>query len=250
MKRVILPVSNPDPISVRQTFADIAHRYDLANHFLSGGIDFLWRKKLVGLSRKGSCSDILDLATGSGDVAMALRKNLPANASITGIDFCEPMLEFARRKRDRLKEGAKTMRFLVGDCLKLTFREESFDLVTIAFGLRNLSDRKKGLSEMLRVLKPGGRLIILEFSQPFFWFRPIYYAYLKGILPWMARLVTGDRKAYLYLGSSISNFPNRSDLAKELMEAGFERIFSIPMTFSIVAIHLGEKPTTHCQFAP
>ena len=103
---------------------------------------------------------------------------------------------------------------------------------------------------MLRVLKPVGRLIIHEFSQPFFWFSPIYYAYLKGILPWMARLVTGDRKAYLYLGSSISNFPSRSDLAKELMEAGFERIFSIPMTFSIVAIHLGEKPTTHSQFAP
>ena len=183
MKRVILPVSNPDPISVRQTFADIAHRYDLANHFLSGGIDFLWRKRLVGLSRKGSCSDILDLSTGRGDVAMALRKNLPANASITGIDFCEPMLEFARRKRDRLKEGAKTMRFLVGDCLKLAFREESFDLVTIAFGLRNLSDRKKGLSEMLRVLKPGGRLIILEFSQPFFWFRPIYYACLLYTSP-------------------------------------------------------------------
>jgi demethylmenaquinone methyltransferase/2-methoxy-6-polyprenyl-1,4-benzoquinol methylase len=133
--------------------------------------------------------------------------------------------------------------FIEGDCLELALEDESFDLVTIAFGLRNLSDRAKGLREMRRVLKPGGRLIVLEFSQPYFWFRPFYYLYLRGILPWMARLITGDRKAYLYLGTSISNFPNRKELSAELVESGFSSPLVHPMTFSVVALHIARKET-------
>ena len=234
-------MSGPDPVAVRDTFTSVAPRYDLANHLLSGGIDFLWRRKLVKQARQGAHDQILDLATGSGDVALALRDGLSGKVKITGVDFCEPMLDRARRKRDQQNLDKHENQFLVGDCLDLEFPDESFDLITIAFGLRNLADRKLGLSEMLRVLKPGGRLMVLEFSQPYFWFRPFYYMYLKGILPWFARLVTGDRDAYLYLGSSISEFPDRVGLAQEIKQSGFERVEHEALTFSIVALHQGWK---------
>ena len=217
-------MSGPDPAAVQATFTSVASRYDLANHFLSFGIDFFWRKKLVQVASRGNYGKILDLATGSGDVALALREGLSGEFTITGVDFCEPMLERARVKRSRKKLDEKKNQFTFGDCLNLDFEEETFDLVTIAFGLRNLSDRKIGLSEILRVLKPGGRLLILEFSQPYFWFRPFYYLYLRGVLPWLARWVTGDRDAYLYLGSSIAGFPDRSGLAKEIKVCGFEKV--------------------------
>lgn len=234
-------MSGPDPVAVRDTFTSVAPRYDLANHLLSGGIDFLWRRRLVKQARQGAHDQILDLATGSGDVALALRYGLSAKVKITGVDFCEPMLDRARRKRDQQNLDKHENQFLVGDCLDLEFPDESFDLITIAFGLRNLADRNLGLSEMLRVLKPGGSLIVLEFSQPYFWFRPFYYIYLKGILPWLARLVTGDRDAYLYLGSSISEFPDRVGLAQEIQQSGFERVEHEALTFSIVALHQGWK---------
>jgi demethylmenaquinone methyltransferase/2-methoxy-6-polyprenyl-1,4-benzoquinol methylase len=234
-------VSKPEPDSVRATFTRVAHRYDLANHVLSGGIDFSWRKKLVGLANREPCNQILDLATGSGDVAFALQRGLSYKPKITGLDFCEPMLIQARKKRTQLNLDAEKYPFMEGDCLELPFSDHTFDLVTISFGLRNLADREKGLSEMYRVLKPGGRLIVLEFSQPYWWFRPIYYFYLRLILPWLARFVTGDREAYLYLGTSISNFPNRPALCKELEAVGFGKVMSEAMTFSIVSLHYGYK---------
>ena len=137
--------------------------------------------------------------------------------------------------------GDATNQFLHGDCLALPFEDESFDLITIAFGLRNLADRAKGLAEMQRVLRPGGRLIILEFSQPYLWFRPFYYFYLRGMLPWVARWLTGDRDAYLYLGTSIAGFPDRAGLVTEVEDAGFEKVVAQALTFSIVALHEGTK---------
>lgn len=234
-------MSGPDPASVRATFERVAHRYDLANHFLSGGIDYLWRNRLVKLAGKENCSRVLDLATGSGDVLFALREGLPPSTHITGVDFCEPMLDQARRKRALKGLDEESNGFISGDCLKLDFPDDSFDLITISFGLRNLADRKRGLSEMNRVLKPNGRLIVLEFSQPYFWFRPFYYFYLRFILPWMARFVTGDRDAYLYLGTSISEFPDRFGLVQEFEDTGFDRIRFSALTFSIVALHEGHK---------
>jgi demethylmenaquinone methyltransferase/2-methoxy-6-polyprenyl-1,4-benzoquinol methylase len=234
-------VSGPDPVAVEATFSSVAPRYDLANHWLSGGIDFYWRNRLVKLAQKNKPSDILDLATGSGDVLFALRKGLGDKVNLTGLDFCEPMLEQARAKRTVRGLGNATNQFLHGDCLNLPFEDQSFDLITIAFGLRNLADRSKGLTEMQRVLRPGGRLIILEFSQPFLWFRPLYYFYLKGILPWVARWLTGDRDAYLYLGTSIAGFPNRVGLCKEIEQAGFSMVQAKALTFSIVALHEGRK---------
>jgi demethylmenaquinone methyltransferase/2-methoxy-6-polyprenyl-1,4-benzoquinol methylase len=219
----------------------VAKRYDLANHWLSGGIDFFWRHRLVQHARQDQPVDVLDLATGSGDVLFALRQGLGDQARLIGLDFCEPMLEQARAKRQKkaLEEGGN--QFLAGDCLALPFADESFDLITIAFGLRNLADRAKGLSEMRRVLRPGGRLIVLEFSQPYLWFRPFYYLYLRGVLPWVARWLTGDRNAYLYLGSSISEFPDRTGLVQEIEQSGFSNVQAKALTFAIVALHEGKK---------
>jgi demethylmenaquinone methyltransferase/2-methoxy-6-polyprenyl-1,4-benzoquinol methylase len=234
-------VSRPDPVAVEATFSSVAPRYDLANHWLSGGIDFYWRKCLVDLVRQKQSTNILDLATGSGDVLFALRKGLDEKVRLTGLDFCEPMLEQARLKRDKNQLVSENNQFLHGDCLQLPFEDQSFDLITISFGLRNLADREKGLSEMLRVLRPGGRLIVLEFTQPYLWFRPFYYLYLKGLLPWVARWLTGDRDAYLYLGSSISEFPNRAGLSREIQKAGFSQVQAKALTFSIVALHEAKK---------
>ena len=235
-------MSQPDPVAVEATFSSVDPRYDLANHWLSGGIDFYWRKCLVQLAKKNQPRDILDLATGSGDVLFALRQGLGEKVRLSGLDFCEPMLEQARAKREKYLLASEANQFLHGDCLQLPFEDQSFDLVTISFGLRNLADREKGLSEMLRVLRPGGRLIVLEFSQPYLWFRPLYYFYLKGILPWVARWLTGDRDAYLYLGTSIAGFPNRAGLCKEIEKAGFGAVSARALTFSIVALHCAEKP--------
>jgi demethylmenaquinone methyltransferase/2-methoxy-6-polyprenyl-1,4-benzoquinol methylase len=219
----------------------VAKRYDLANHWLSVGIDFFWRHRLVQLAKQDQPVDVLDLATGSGDVLFALRQGLGDHARLIGLDFCEPMLEQARAKRQKKALGEGGNQFLAGDCLDLPFADESFDLITIAFGLRNLSDRAKGLSEMRRVLRPGGRLIVLEFSQPYLWFRPFYYLYLRGVLPWVARWLTGDRNAYLYLGSSISEFPDRTGLVQEIEQSGFSAVRAHALTFAIVALHEGKK---------
>ena len=185
-------------------------------------------------------SFVLDLATGSGDVAFALQSRLSAESKIIGLDFCQPMLDQAIRKaRDRGLPA--NLEFQRGDCLDLSFEKESFDVVTIAFGLRNLEDRARGLSEMLRVLRPDGSLVVLEFSQPVFWLRPFYYLYLRGILPVLAWLVTRDRKAYQYLGSSIHGFPDRKCLTKEFLEAGFDKVKVTALTGAIVALHSAEK---------
>ena len=180
MDKVKRRVNKTDPSAVRATFKSVAHRYDFANHFLSGGIDYLWRRRLLKLAVQQDCPKVLDVATGSGDVAFSLRNGLSPETKIIGVDFCEPMLEEARKKRELKGLEESSNQFLLGDCLSLNFPNESFDLVTISFGLRNLADRAKGLAEMIRVLKPGGRLIVLEFSQPYLWFRPFYYFYLSG----------------------------------------------------------------------
>ena len=151
-------MTGPDPAAVKATFSSIAPRYDLANHLLSGGIDFCWRKKLVSLAGQGPCSRVLDLATGSGDVAFALRKKLPAGTEIVGLDFCPPMLEQAKEKRDRLGLDEEGNQFVEGDCMELRFDDGSFDLVTIAFGLRNLPDRARALNEMNRVIEARGEV--------------------------------------------------------------------------------------------
>jgi len=227
----------PDSTAVHTMFARIARRYDLANRLLSAGIDRWWRSRLVAEVRRAQPRTILDLATGSGDVAFALGRRLPADVAILGLDFCQPMLDEAEAKKRR-SGGFSNVTFRQGDGLSLPLDDASVDAVTIAFGLRNMSDRGRALGEMRRVLRPPhGRLFVLEFSQPAPWFRPLYYFYLQRALPGMAGLVTGDRAAYEYLGRTISEFPGHVGLSAEILDCGFSRVAVTRMSLGIVALH-------------
>lgn len=226
----------PDPAAVNSMFARIARRYDVANRLLSGGMDIVWRRRLVSAVRRQSPADVLDLATGSGDVAFALGDGLAAGTRIVGMDFCQPMLDEAERKKSDAARHAR-IEFRQGDGLALPLPAAAFDAITISFGLRNLADRDRGLREMRRVLRPGGRLYVLEFSQPQRWFRPFYFFYLRHVLPRIAGWVTGDRAAYAYLNDTIEQFPGREALAAEITRAGFTRVAARGFTFGIVALH-------------
>ena len=227
----------PESAAVNSMFGRIAGRYDLANRLLSGGRDIGWRRRLVAAAGRTQPRDLLDLATGSGDVALALEAALPSASRIVGLDFCLPMLAEAERKRP----AGSRISFQAGDILALPLADASFDVATIAFGLRNLADRPRGLAEMRRVLRPGGRLLILEFSQPYPWFRPLYLAYLRHVLPRVAAAITRDREAYEYLNDTIESFPGRPALAEELRAAGFGAVTATPLTLGIVALHEGAR---------
>ena len=236
------PPFMPDPVAVNAMFARIARRYDFANHLISCGLDYGWRRNLVAAVRACAPSTILDLATGSGDVAFALSHGLPPGTRIEGIDFCQPMLDQANAKKTALDQTHQDdLQFRAGDGLALPVADATFDAVTISFGLRNMADRNQSLREMYRVLRPGGHLFVLEFSQPRAWFRPFYFFYLRRILPWLAGAVTGDRRAYVYLNDTIAQFPNRQELAAEIQAVGFTQVSAIPLTLGTVALHQGTK---------
>ncbi len=233
----------PDPAAVNSMFGRIARRYDLANFILCGGVDTWWRRRLVRAVAAKSPRDVLDLATGSGDVAFALCRSLHRGTRVVGMDFCQPMLDEAEaKKRAAPADLVEQLSFRQGDGLALPLPDAAFDAVTISFGLRNLADRDRGLREMHRVLRPGGRLVVLEFSQPYRWFRPIYYAYLRHVLPPLAGIVTGDRAAYEYLNRTIGEFPDRVALAREIEAAGFSPVRAEPLTLGIVALHIADRP--------
>ena len=228
----------PDPVAVNSMFARIARRYDLANHLISGGLDVSWRRSLVAAVGRHPPSTVLDLATGSGDVAFALSRALPAGTQIVGMDFCQPMLDQANAKKTVLDQSHQTdLAFRLGDGLALPLAESIFDAVTISFGLRNIADRHQSLREIHRVLRPGGRLFVLEFSQPHALIRPLYFFYLRRVLPWVAGIITGDRAAYVYLNDTIAQFPNREQLAAEIRAAGFTQVSAKPLTLGTVALH-------------
>ena len=228
----------PDPTAVNSMFARIARRYDLANHLLSGGADLWWRRKLVAAVDRYRPENLLDVATGSGDVAFALNRKVLSAKAIIGMDFCQPMLDEAERKKTAAGEEALAkITFQPGDGMNLPLPDGGFDAVTISFGLRNMADRHRSLSEMRRVLRPGGRLYVLEFSQPYRWFRPFYLFYLRHLLPRIAGLITKDKSAYVYLNETIEEFPGREALGREMLRAGFKSVQALPMTFGIVALH-------------
>lgn len=230
----------PEATSVQSMFAGIAGRYDLANRVLSGGFDIGWRKVLVNSVAAEKPKVVVDLATGSGDVAFALRAALPDSTSVSGLDFCEPMLVEARKKQ--VARGTQPeITFDFGDCLNLTLPDSSVDVITISFGYRNLENRPQGLTEFLRVLRPGGSLFILEFSQPYSLLRPGYYLYLKYILPHLASALTKDKGAYDYLACSIEDFPDVHTLSQELSISGFQTPQARRMTGGIVALHHARK---------
>jgi len=222
-----------EPERVRTMFGAIVRRYDLANHLLSCGIDFYWRGHAAKIVRGWGAQHILDLATGTGDLAIALQKALP-NAEITAVDFVPAMVELARRKGVHLA--------LVADAMNLPFDDGSFDCVTIAFGLRNLPDWSGGLREMRRVLTDGGHLLVLEFSLPgMSLLRALYRFYLHRCLPVIGGALTQHRGAYDYLGDSIEQFPSGEQMVSLLESNGFANAKAQPLTAGIVSVYTAEK---------
>ena len=228
----------PEAEAVRSMFGGIAKRYDLANHLLSGGMDYWWRHVLVKMVEHSNPSVVADLATGSGDVAFAIKKKLGNTVAVHGLDFCQPMLDEAEKKR-LARQPSPDITFAIGDIQNLPLDTDSVDVATVAFGVRNLENRLQGLKDIRRCLRPGGTFFILEFSQPYRWFRPIYYSYLKYLLPSIAGWITRKPEAYDYLGDSIEAFPPREDLIREMKQAGFSEVSAHRMTLGIVAIHQG-----------
>ena len=221
-------------------FGRIAARYDAANRVLSAGFDLGWRKRLVRRVAQYAPRRLLDLATGSGDVAFALARGLIEPPAILGMDFCQPMLDQAEQKRRAAKDDRyRSIRFAQGDGLNLPLPAGEFDVVTISFGLRNMADRHRALQEMRRVLRPGGALLVLEFSQPNALIRPFYFFYLKHLLPVIGGWITGDASAYRYLNQTIAAFPGRVALEGELVAAGFTNVSSEGLTGGTVALHQG-----------
>ena len=221
-----------NPAKARGIFSPIAGRYDFVNHLLSGGLDFLWRARAVRIVKQWRPRTVLDLATGSGDLALAMQKAMP-QARIVGADFCLPMLQVAARK------GLQPL--IVADGTKLPLAEASFDAVTIAFGLRNMESWPGALREMARVLREDGHLLILDFSMPRSPFSALYRFYLHRVLPLLAGTVTGNRAGYEYLGESIESFPSGETMCRLINENGFVEAQALPLAAGIVSIYTARK---------
>lgn len=218
---------------VRRLFASIARRYDLANHLLSGGLDFLWRRRAAAIIKAHNPTRILDVATGSGDLALALQKACPS-AQVTGTDFCQPMLDQAARK------GLADL--VLADALALPFPDSTYDALTVAFGLRNMEDWTVAIRELTRVIRPGGLILILDFSVPPPPLRGIYRFYLHRIMPRIAALVTGEKSAYDYLADSIEAFPSGEKMTALLESCGLTEAKSQRLTGGIVSLYTAVKP--------
>ena len=222
----------PDAVYVRDAFARIADRYVLTNHVLSGGADIWWRKVVTSRIRRWKPKRLLDVASGTGDLALEIQDQCPA-CEVIATDFCAEMLAHAASRGI-----AKT---LVADALSLPFPDRSFDVVTVAFGLRNMADYPAALREMHRVLRPGGRLLILDFALPEGILRTPYRLYLHHVLPRLAGLVTGQRDAYEYLGGSIEAFPSGPGMLRLMETCGFGDTDATPLTFGVVSIYEGTR---------
>ena len=222
-------------------FSGIAGRYDFLNHLLSANIDRRWRKKVASQLRHVLSNDgarALDIACGTGDLSLALAET--TKAQIIGTDFCRPMLEIAARKA---ASSGERIPLIEGDALRLPFADQSFEAVTIAFGLRNLANVEGGLKELLRVLKPSGRAAILEFSSPVVpGLRGLFNFYFTRVLPRIGGLLSGSRSAYEYLPDSVSRFPDQKRLAALMRKVGFEEVEYRNLTGGIAALHLGTRP--------
>ncbi len=209
-------------------FSSIAKRYDLANHLLSGGMDFLWRRRAARVVAAWNPTQILDLATGSGDLALSLRAACP-RSFVVGADFCHPMLREARRK--------ELPDLVTADAMHLPFAPGAFDSLTVAFGLRNMESWSGALAEMGRVIRANGHLLILDFSVPPAPLRWLYRPYLHHILPRVANFLTTEKSAYDYLGASIESFPSGPSMCELITSCGFRDATCTPLSGGIVSLY-------------
>ena len=228
---------------IQRMFAEIAPRYDLLNHLLSLNIDKRWRARAVRMLPPEGDDPILDVCTGTGDLALGLAKAAGPHVAVTGADFCHEMLTRADEKAKRTETPNVT--FCEADTQSLPFASDTFQITTVAFGLRNVADTDRGLAEMARVTKPGGRVAILEFSRPRHWFfGRMYKAYFKLLLPLVGQLFSRSKdKAYKYLPASVQQFPDGEALAERMRAAGLTDVEFRPFTFGISTLYVGRKHT-------
>jgi demethylmenaquinone methyltransferase/2-methoxy-6-polyprenyl-1,4-benzoquinol methylase len=224
---------------VAALFNGIARRYDLLNRLLSGGVDLLWRRRAIETLRPLRPRRILDVATGTADLAIASLRLEPE--SVVGVDIAEEMLTVGRQKL--LRKGlAQRITLQAGDAERLPFEEGSFDAVTVAFGVRNFEDLDRGLAGMHRVLRPGGQAVVLEFSRPAaFPFRQVYLFYFRQVLPKIGRLVSSHHEAYTYLPDTVMCFPEGEEFMNRLRRAGFSGVIQKRLTGGIATIYRGTK---------
>jgi demethylmenaquinone methyltransferase/2-methoxy-6-polyprenyl-1,4-benzoquinol methylase len=225
---------------VTAMFNDIAERYDLLNHLLSLGIDYYWRYRAIGLMRIKKEHLVLDLASGTGDLAIATVKK--SGAKVVGLDIAHKMLTagFEKIRRKGLEDKIS---FVCGDGEKMPFREKSFDRAMIAFGIRNMGDMPAALGELFRVLKENGKLMILEFSLPSFpLLRKLYLLYFKLMLPIIGKIISGHAEAYSYLPESVENFPSQREFSQLMAQTGFSDVYYKNFTFGICTAYIGNKP--------
>jgi demethylmenaquinone methyltransferase/2-methoxy-6-polyprenyl-1,4-benzoquinol methylase len=224
---------------IRSLFDNIAYRYDLLNHLLSGGVDLYWRWKAIQTLAQHHPKRILDVATGTADFAIAALRLNPEK--VIGVDISEPMLEVGRVKIAKQKLNGK-IQLQSGEAENLMFGAASFDAAIVAFGARNFEHLDKGLSEMYRVLRTGGKIVVLEFSRPkMFPFRQLYFFYFKNILPIVGRMISKDKEAYQYLPDTVMKFPEGDDFLIRLSNAGFSAVKQERLTFGIATIYTGIK---------
>ncbi len=224
---------------VAEMFDNISGSYDRLNHILSLGIDILWRKKAIKLLKPLKPKLILDVATGTGDFAIEALKLNPDK--VIGVDISEGMLEVGRKKMKKKKYDDR-IEMQYGDSENLPFEENKFDAIIVAFGVRNFENLLKGLKDMNRVLKPGGKTVIIEFSKPKRTpFRQLYNFYFRAILPKIGKLISKDKSAYTYLPESVKSFPDGPDFLRVMEQAGYKYNQCKPLTFGISSIYIGEK---------
>jgi len=228
--------SGPDPNKIQSMFASIAKRYDRANTVLSGGVHHLWRRKAVRGAAVKEGDRVLDCATGTGDLAIAFRKAAGDRGRVVGTDFVPEMLELARVK-------APGIEFEVADVTRLPYGDATFDVASISFGIRNVGNPRQGISEMARVVRSGGRVIVLEFGQPRNRFvGKLYDLYSRHAMPRIGGALTGERDAYAYLQTSAGRFPCGEDFVALMREAAdFSTIEAVPLTFGVAYLYKGVK---------
>jgi demethylmenaquinone methyltransferase/2-methoxy-6-polyprenyl-1,4-benzoquinol methylase len=232
---------------IRRMFGEISPQYDFLNHFLSGGTDWYWRWRTVRAAAPLGTEPILDVCTGTGDLALAYWKKGAGKVPVVGADFTREMLVIADRKAAKPQASARAdgvpLVFLQADAQQLPFAEGQFQIVSVAFGLRNVTDTRRGLTEMVRVCQPGGRVVVLEFSLPTnCLLRGLYSWYFRNVLPRIGQLVSRSRQeAYSYLPASVGEFPHGERLAEVMRDCGLAKVTYTPLTYGVATLYIGEK---------